>query len=457
MKQLFVQILFRYPETMFSWLICNKEKLWVKSVMGFILLLPVGFYFYLIQAQCINIPFKDDFELLEFSNRIIQDESFLRKTNPFFEQHNEHRIATPRLFFYLLLKMTTKVDFKVAIFYGNALLLVLLLVFYKLIHSDKRQLLFLIPAAFLLFQLQHWENMASAIGVLSNFSVVLFAGISFYLLNRTDFFGLSVSILFAMLAMFTTGAGVFVFISGAVFLLLTRKFNFFIVWSSAFILNLILYFYDYVKPEHHPSIIETLSHPAKSFLYLVSFLGGSFSVDNHFFVPLAPLAGIGALVYLVYLTYKKYYLKDPGIYCFMMFLLLVGVAAALTRSGFGLHQAFSSRYKIFSTAYLILMYLTLVNSPPAWAKRFKATFLFYIVLFAVVFNALSFSRNYMHLEIYTGRISYNMRNWVMMNEGVNIGTLNFSGKIMRDALNNGIYRFSCKEVKLRKEDQAKWC
>jgi hypothetical protein len=348
-------------------------------------------------------------------------------------------------------------DFKVAIFYGNSLLLGLLFVFYKFVHSDKRQLLYLIPVAFLLFQLQHWENMASAIGVLSNFSVVLFAGISFYLLNRTDYFGLSVSILFAMLAMFTTGAGIFVFISGAVFLLFARKIKFFIVWSSAFILNLILYFHDYVKPEHHPSIIEALSHPAKSFLYLISLLGGSFSVDNHFFVPLAPLAGIGALAYLVYLTYKKYYLKDPGIYCFMMFLLFVGVAAALTRSGFGLHQAFSSRYKILSTTYLILMYLTFINSPPAWGERFKATFLCFMVLFAIGFNAFSFPRNFMHLKIYTGHISYNIRNWVMMNEGVRFGALKFNGTIMKDALNKGIYRFSCSEVKLRQEDQDKWC
>ena len=89
-------------------------------------------------------------------------------------------------------------------------------------------------------------------------------------------------------------------------------------------------------------------------------------------------------------------------------------------------------------------------------RKYLAT-LITLFSFAVIFNVLSFPRNFMHLKIYTGRISYNVRNWVMMNEGVNIGVLNFNGKTMKEALNNGIYRFSCSEVKLRKEDQDKWC
>ena len=45
----------------------------------------------------------------------------------------------------------------------------------------------------------------------------------------------------------------------------------------------------------------------------------------------------------------------------------------------------------------------------------------------------------------------------MQKEGVKIKTINMDDEVMVKVLKTGIYRFSCKEVVLRKQDQAKWC
>jgi hypothetical protein len=435
----------------------QQDKALFKFATILVVLTVMGFYFYVVDRYCVNIPFSDDFEFLNFSNKILEKESLEQKFHLFFKFHNEHRIAVPRLVFYIMLKLFSEINFKIAIFLGNISLFGLLILFYKLVPPGQAKWLALAPCALFLFQLQHWENASWAIGALSNFGGVIIAGFSFYFLNRLNWTGFVFSLMFSILALCFNGGGLLIFIAIGIFYLLAKQFKFFKLWLVISLVVFSFYFLDYVKPENHPSVFEAVQHPTRLFLYFVSFIGGSFSTDNHYLAPLAPLGGMVSLIFFAYLTWKKHYLKNPAIYSFMLFILLIGVSAAAFRSGFGIHQAFSSRYKIFSTIYLILTFLTIMELIPMESEKMKATFLGYSAIFALVFNLTSFPRNAYLLNVHTQKLTFNIRHWVMQKEGVPMETKNIDDKIMTKALKSGIYQFSCGEVSLRKQDRAKWC
>ena len=447
----------RLLENLFLSIYCQQNTTLVRSIAFLVVLTVIGFYFFIVEHFTVNIPFQDDFAFLFFSNKLLEAESFQQKFYLFLNFHNEHRIAFPRLIIYLLLKQFSMVNFKTAIFFGNAFLIGLLAVIYKLNSKGQSKHLVLVICSFLLFQLQHWENSSWALAGLSNFCGVFFAGIAFYYLNRSDWIGFIFSFVFAVLALSANGGGLLVFFTIGLFYILTKNIKFFIPWFIVSSVIVTLYFIGYVKPENHPGIFEALQHPLRFTLYFISFLGGSFSADNHYLAPLAPMGGITALMFFGYLTWKKYYLNNPGVYCFLLFILFVAASAAVTRSGFGLHQAFSSRYKIFSTVYLILSFLAVMNLFYEEKKEIKAKIIGYFAIFALVFNLSSFPRNLYLLEVHTKKTVFHMRNWVMKNEGVNIDAKNIDDPIMTKSLKNRVYQFSCAEVPIRKQDQAKWC
>ena len=435
----------------------NQSNNLIKFTATLIIITTIGFYFYTLAQRSVNIPYKDDFDLLNFSNNVLTEKSFQEKYHLLFKFNNEHRPVISRLVIYLMLKLFSKVNFKIAIFFGNLFLVGLLVLFYFFISINSNKLIPLTISTLLLFHLQHWENFYCAIGSLMNFGTVLFAGLAFYFLNRTDWVGFGISSVFAAISICSNGVGIIVFVSIGICYLLILKLKFFKFWFVISVISIFLYFTDYVKPEHHPSILEAIQHPIQLFLYLISFLGGIFSLDNHFFAPLAPFGGIGALIFFYFLTKKKYYLKNPGIYTFLLFIILVGLAASISRSPFGLHQAFSSRYKIYSTIFLILSFLAVFEFIPIKNRNFQVFFFSCCFLFSIFINLFSFPRNSYLLNVQTKIMTFKIRNWVMQKEGVKIKTINMDDEVMVKVLKTGIYRFSCKEVVLRKQDQAKWC
>jgi hypothetical protein len=409
MKQFLSRIFYQKPEKIFLLIADHKDAPRVRLTAALLILLPAGVYFYLIHSHCVNIPYKDDFSFLIFANAMVSAESLPQAGNLFFEQLNEHRIAVPRLIFFLLLKTTSQVDYKTAIYIGNLSLVGLLFIFYKIMPPGKRQWIYLIPASFMIFHLQHWENTAS------------------------------------------------VLVAGAITSLLAGEKRHALFWLGASLIIAFLYFLNYTKPAHHPGVLETLFHPATLFLYFISFIGTLFSADNYYLVPLAPLGGAMGVGYFIYLTWKKYYRSNPGMYGFMLFLILLGMAAALSRTGFGMSQVFTSRYKIFSAVYWALACLSLLDYLPAGKEKLRTAVCCTMTLIAVTLNIWSYPRNFDNFHYYTKQLTFNVRHWVMNQEGANMGYVHIDDRIMTEALNNGIYRFSCNEVNLRKQDRDKWC
>ncbi len=120
-------------------------------------------------------------------------------------------------------------------------------------------------------------------------------------------------------------------------------------------LTLILYFSTYHRPLKHPSLDNTMNEPSRMVLYYLSWLGAPFArVEPTTLISRAVgivllTAFVGSLAWL-YLR-KRQVLVSSHCYCWIvlgLYVLLTGVTITIGRSGFGVDQAFASRYQSFS-------------------------------------------------------------------------------------------------------------
>ena len=63
-----------------------------------------------------------------------------------------------------------------------------------------------------------------------------------------------------------------------------------------FITNAVVYFYDYQKPDKHPSFLSAISHPVDTFHYFLAFLGAPLALEN-----LTVATIVGALVFSLWI------------------------------------------------------------------------------------------------------------------------------------------------------------
>jgi hypothetical protein len=139
-----------------------------------------------------------------------------------------------------------------------------------------------------------------------------------------------------------------------------------VAWLIGFISNAVLYFYDYKKPSYHPSFSEGLLHPLKAVNYFLVFLGAPLQPNNLTVATIVGAILIVAFSFLV-LYLLKFWHQNNLIHRTTPWLTIAGytlISGAITTSGrvgFGVKQALSSRYTIFSIYLAIgLIYLAAI-------------------------------------------------------------------------------------------------
>jgi hypothetical protein len=188
-------------------------------------------------------------------------------------------------------------------------------------------------------------------------------------------------------ALFTSGGGIVLYLLGNLFLLIQKRWKSFAWFFIISTFCMVLYFYDYYKPSYHPSIFETVLTPYRTMAYFFNFLGNIsplsfFYTNNNTSTFLSILIGIIMCSLFAYLIIKKH--GDCFWQLTMCFIVLVALEITLTRSGFGVWQAASSRYSIYPLLALVCVYILIVTSfsVASAARRF--------VLVGVVLCAMSF-------------------------------------------------------------------
>jgi hypothetical protein len=282
------------------------------------------------------------------------------KLNLLLVQHNEHRIALPKLFFVLDCELSS-CDNRISIvtIFITQLLTIILLsyIFLKAIASWKDYFYFILP--FLLMASYSWlqyENLTwgfqvQFVGVFF-WSILSILGLTLAGASTSKFKRMSLvcmSVFSASLATFSMANGILVMpilILLAFFLRLSIGVHVVLLASTLFLA--ISYFTGYVSSSFHAHPIESVfKHPLELLSYTFSYLGSPLHED---FPEASQMIGFGYTSLAVFFVFQqlkgRQKLNDFQLTLLAIagFILLTAIATGSGRVNFGIASSFASRY-----------------------------------------------------------------------------------------------------------------
>ncbi|MDC1004680.1 hypothetical protein OAQ34_03555 [Opitutales bacterium] len=282
----------------------------------------------------------------------------------FLSQHNESRKFFPKLLYYLLATFSG-LNIKHVIYARYLLLLLCSFMLYRISRKKKSSNKSILISGFMLSALiahpsQALSHLTSiqVITIVPPFFIILF----FYLKNdESPYKDISLYLLSCIISTFSFANGMLLWVLLFPSLFIGRNLSSKtkIIFSAITVLTfgacMCLYFIDYNSPGGHPSILDGLMKPVKSFRYFILWLGTPFA---HSHVS-ASIVGsiIGFVSFAVFclnvvLLFKRNrsFLKLSSVllsspWAILVFYALIsGALASLGRSGFGVLQALSPQY-----------------------------------------------------------------------------------------------------------------
>jgi hypothetical protein len=370
-----------------------------------LLSIPMVAYYFIFVTYAVNIPYWDDYDaVLVFLTNFINAESILEKISLIFSQHNEHRIVFDKLIFLISYYVFGSVNFEWLTIVGNSSLIILLLVILMAFLQNKPvSILYFIPVAYLLFHPLFFENSNWAMASLQNFYVLSFSFISLYLLAKPTTNAFITACIFACIATFTSGNGMFVFLVGIFSLVVQKRFTpHLIIWLILTFFAISLYFYGYVRPGHHPDIFLTVKqHPGIVISYYLLFVSSMFKVFSQLGQGGYIILGSVITLLFIYLTFTQYFKKNLAVFSFLLFLFSSAAAASLSRAGLGLEGAIASRYTINSALIVILLYISFIE---LFSKRLNIYLIVIFFLLSAGFTLSTYPVSIQHIAGHRQRL-----------------------------------------------------
>ncbi len=197
---------------------------------------------------------------------------------------------------------------------------------------------------------------------LQNIAILPFALAAILLLHRNRFALACTALLFSVA---TSGNGFFVAFVGGLLLLQQRNRRRLAIWVALTVALAALYAVHYT--------VVHVGVPAPFFqsklnllLFPFIFLG---SLGDR--VPLCAIVGLIFAVLVVLLTRRGWRLGNPPAFYAVIFILITALAVDGTRHNLGLDTALSSRYRLYSLIFLILLYYGALDQLLPWPGLFR--------------------------------------------------------------------------------------
>lgn len=363
-----------------------------------IIILPILFFFYNIVISTDNIPFKDDYILLDSIYQMKTASSFSEWSQAFLKQVNQHRFAFERTMMWLIYKVFDSENIKAQILIGNSFLLGIFYFFYKIFRSYKLSWLYFVPISLLLFNYTYFENATWGIAAIQNTPIIFFALLSIYLLNLQTQKAFFYAIFFAIITMFTSGNGLGIWIVGILFLIAQMRWKHLGIWLIVAFGVVLFYFqYDYeLIPSDRANLLK---HPFLNIWFVLAFWGNVFFANiQHPFkmyrypdIVLCIITGIFLTFTMLGLVWKlwtsRFHKYNPNTWFLlagMCFLALTGLMLVTSRPAeikiYNGGELLSRRYMIFGAVFLCLGYLSYLFYFQNHKKLLKLGILIFIPL-----------------------------------------------------------------------------
>lgn len=425
----------------------RSSSTFLPMIWGGLLAIPMVYYYVVIFRNAYNFPYEDDFNsALSFvSSFTFGQLTTFEKVKLLFSQYNEHRIVFDRLIFLADYHLFGELNFRHLILFGNVSMLLLSGLFFKTTLQSipwQQRLFYLLPVAYSLFLFKYWDLSTWAMAALQNLYVVVFAMFSLYKLSQPSRSSFVWACLAAVVAIFTSGNGLFCFLAGIPILSLLKSYRRLVIWTVVGIIAVLLYFWGYRQPPYHPDIVDSLfNHSGRAIRYLFSLMGAM--IHNHSAVSML-FGGASLLLTIVLVGYLWYsqrlnnYLPIVGL---LTFLYLTCFSLMATRSGFGVEQAFSTRYGIVVVVLYASQAVLAIETVTKQTLRLGVT-IAYTGFAVLVFLSGDNAENRRNIEKRTVRLKQLAAQYYIDPSRVVLpyGDAALAKSIFTDAINKSIYR-----------------
>ena len=348
----------------------NNYVFWIALIA-----LPIFYFYFIIFSHTDNIPFKDDYDLLESIYQIETSTSFSEWSKAFFKQVNQHRFGFERGVMWIIYKMLGTENIKTQIIIGNSFLFGILYLLFKIFKNLNLNFAYFTPLPLILFNLTYFENATWGIAAIQNTPIIFFAllTIHFLVLQRNHSFYLA--ILFATITLFTSGNGIAIWLVGILILIFQNRWKNLGIWvfiMASLFAFYFMYNYELISSDR----LNLIKHPFLNIQYVLAFWGNVFfqntlhpDVGHRYWdILLCILTGVFLTGIIMEICWKIY--KDK--FCNlsyntltllggMSFLACTGLMYVLSRPVeinilFG-GEILSRRYMLFGAVFLCLGYL----------------------------------------------------------------------------------------------------
>lgn len=246
-----------------------------------------------------NIVFWDEFDTaLDLILRIDEGAGWRELVERFFAVNNEHRMVTSRLMFAGSYWLTGTVNFHVIGAVGNLFLVGACAILVATVTGVERRLRLGVALAFLLFQLEHFENFLWSGASIDHFQVVMLAVGSIAALNRPTWPGLAGAAVLALLATFTLAHGTLAWLVGTLLLIHQHRFRHLAIWcvGAAATAAAFLHGFEF-NPGHQ--IAEPMERAVQIARYWLALLGGPLTLGDAGFAPVPGLVLVAGFIVLI--------------------------------------------------------------------------------------------------------------------------------------------------------------
>jgi hypothetical protein len=248
--------------------------------------------------------------------------------------------------------------------------------------------------------------------------IIFWAGLFIYLLSNQRFYwALAVSIV----ATFTHGNGLFLFLVGFILLIFQKKLWYFSLWLGVFLILTLFYFFDY-RSGQNSNLGQSLADPIRLISGFFAFWGSFMTVFSK-----NPNASVwvGMLIFSCLSTFVlssikvKDFIKsshvpqprDLQIIGFYLFISITAALVSLSRSWGGVQDILMPRYQHYAPLALCLVYLLVVD----WLKRIKHwasnSVVIGFTMFGFIFWAMSYFTNISELDYRKKTLESEAYNW----------------------------------------------
>lgn len=354
----------------------------VRSFFLYAAILAIVMYLLTVHKYAYNMPAGDDYDaVLGFLNRYVQGD-LNERFWLFFSQHNEHRILLTHLISIVDLHLFNEINFLHLIWFGTLGWFLSIAAFWYFSQKESISFLEFIPAGIILLSFTHYEMMTWAMTSIQQYYQVFFGILAIGYMTKNRFL---LSMLFYILAIFTSGGGMSLVPLVNLYYLLHKKWRELSICIAITLTVLITYFVllTYTSPAS-AKILQTLMQPQIFIAYAIGFIGGVGNIHELGYISFL-VVGL-CLLLLFSIKAKIAYEKYPFLFWICIYVMITAVLAALNRSNEGIQSSGDSRYSEYSLLFLASTYLIYIASAQTQKQRRVIT----LVVFVISLGVFSF-------------------------------------------------------------------